>query len=198
MESEKTSIDILKSFAKKNGWDSNFYKTTISKRQGVTYRKAVLQKGNLYFISRHQAGNLSKYDTYSGIFIPVTGKLNSLVLTLRNRDVLDKLSFRKNKLRFKIGSGFFDSKVLVETNNDVEAHKLLSSSKIQTEIVDFLQYQERLYIGVNEIDPKLDALKDKSFLSVHTLMGWMLSNDLIEKSIKIAEMLNNKMTNRYV
>lgn len=199
MEQEKSPSELFKAYAKKNGWEYNPYKTVLRKRHGVSIRKTVLKKGNTLFVSKFDPGNMSKYDSYSGVFIPVTGKISSVKLLLRKRDFSDKLSFRKNKLRFKIGSESFDSKVLVETNNDIEAHKLLSSSKIQTEIVNFFNnYDERIYIGINELNPKVEELKDKSFLSVHKLMRWMKDEEIIEQSLKVAEMLNNKINNRYV
>lgn len=192
MESEKSSIEILKSFARKDNWEFSASEKKISKRHGHTVRKVILQKNSTYFISE-QTANENKYRLYSGIFIPVS-KNNSFRLVLRKRDILDKLQFRKNKIRFKIGNSLFDSNVLIETNNDLETHKLLSSGKIQHEVLNFLNSQERLHIGVNEINPRLeDETSNKNFLSVFITMEWMYNADIITRSLKMAEMLSSKI-----
>lgn len=195
MNQEKSSVEILKQIAKHADWEISVQEVEQHYRAGNTLRNVLIKNAgfkDFHFISA-QCNNFSNYRLYSGIFVPVSFKYDYKLL-IRKRDSLDKLSFRKNKLRFKIGNGNFDSKVLIETNNDIETHKLLSNSGIQKEILEYINSQDGLYIGINEINPDYTAdLEGKKFLSVFLAMEWMLSKDIIDKSFKLAETLNNKI-----
>ena len=112
---------------------------------------------------------------------------------IRKRDSIDKFFFRKNKLRFKIGNNSFDSKVYIETNNDIETHKLLSSSKIQLEIIEYLNIADLLFIGFNEINPNFNKeLEGRRYLSVFMAMNWMLDKKLIDTAYKLGDRLRSK------
>ncbi len=195
MEQEKSSEDILKDIAKRANWEYSKDEKILNSRYGHSERHVIIrdyQIENSYFISA-QGNDFDKYKLYSGVFFPVTGRDNYKLL-IRKRHSLDKLSFRKNRLRFKIGNSSFDSKVLIETNNDIETHKLLSSSKIQLNIIEYLNSTDCRYIGFNEINPNFNKdLKGKKFLSVFMALGWMLDKKLIDKTFKIGELLNSKL-----
>ena len=194
MESEKSSVDILKDIAKRADWEFNIKEKIINARHGHTIRNVLIKNFNIkdsYFVSV-QSNNFSKYSIYSGVFFPVSGYDNYKLL-IRKRNQIDKLSFRKNRLRFKIGNSSFDSKVYIETNNDIETHKLLSSSKIQLNIIEYLNSTECLYVGFNEINPNFNKdLEGKKFLSVFMALGWMLDKRKIDASYKLGELLKSK------
>ena len=194
MENEKSSVDILKDIAKKADWEFNIKEKIINARHGHTILNVLIKNFDIkdsYFVSV-QSNNFNKYSIYSGIFFPVSGYDNYKLL-IRKRNQIDKLSFRKNRLRFKIGNNSFDSKIYIETNNDIETHKLLSSSKIQLSIIEYLNSPECLYIGFNEINPNFNKdLEGKTFLSVFMALGWMLDKRKIDAAFKLGELLKSK------
>ncbi len=194
MEKEKSSVDILRDLAKREDWEFNIKERTNSTRFGSSERNVVIRNYQIkdsYFISV-QSATFDKYRVYSGIFFPVSGYDNYKLL-IRKRDQLDKFSFRKNKLRLKIGNSSFDSKIYVETNNDIETHKLLSSSKVQLEIIEYLSSDNLLFIGFNEINPQFGKdMKGKKFLSVFMSLTWMLDKKMIDSAFKLGELLNSK------
>ncbi len=194
METEKSSIDILKDIAKRADWEINIQEGALNARHGHTSRNVVIRNYQIkdsYFISA-QSTDFDKYRLYSGVFFPITGRDNYKLL-IRKRDSIDKLSFRKNKLRFKIGNSSFDSKVYIETNNDIETHKLLSSSKIQLEIIEYLNIADGLYIGFNEINPNFNKdLEGRTYLSVFMAMNWILDKKLIDTAYKLGDRLRSK------
>jgi len=196
MENEKSSIDILKRIAKKSNWDIDIREEAHSQRYGHTNRRVVIKdplKKDFLFVSEQKA-DITKYNNYSGIFYPLSSK-RDYYLIIRKRNAFDKLSFRKNKLRFKTGSSLFDSNVYIETNNNTETHKLLSEAKTQSEIVEFLNMCNCITIGVNELNPDFNnELKEKSFLSVFISLNWMLEKELINKAFGICEKLKCKLT----
>jgi len=197
MEQAKSSVEILSELSKKEGWDIDVYEKTVSLRQGITNRTVVIKNPEYkkgYFISVKMQ-NLSKYGFYSGIFYPISGQ-DRFHLHIRKRNAPDKFSFRKNRLRFKIGNSHFDSNVLVEANNEIEAHKMLSSSGIQYNIMDYLNTANLLHIGFNELNPDFNReLQNQSYLSVFKADEWMLEKKLILESFKMAEQLRDKLTN---
>ncbi|NOQ24582.1 MAG: hypothetical protein GQ564_04395 [Bacteroidales bacterium] len=194
MENEKSSVDILKDIAKRADWEFNIKEKIISARYGHTTRDVLIKNFDIkdsYFVSV-QSNNFDKYRIYSGIFFPVSGYDNYKLL-IRKRDQLDKFNFRKNKLRFKIGNSSFDAKVYIETNNDIETHKLLSSSKVQLKIIEYLYSGDCLYVGFNEINPNLNKdMEGKKFLSIFMALGWMLDKEMIDASYKLGELLKGK------
>jgi len=194
MENEKSSVDILKDIAKYEGWECREVEKTLSTRYGHRSRNVIIRNYNVkdsYFISAQSTG-FDKYRLYSGIFFPVSGYDNYKLL-IRKRDPLDKFSFRKNRLRFKIGNSSFDSKVNIETNNDIETHKLLSSSKVQLEIIEYLQSADLLFIGFNEINPDFSKdLEGSKFLSVFMSLTWMEDKKMIDSAFKLGELLRTK------
>jgi hypothetical protein len=194
MENKKSSVDILKDISKRADWEFNTVERSLSTRYGHTERNVIIRNHQIkdsYFISKQSIG-FDKYRMYSGIFFPVSG-YNNYKLLIRKRDQLDKFSFRKNKLRFKIGNNSFDSKIFIETNNEIETHKLLSNSKVQLEIIEYLCSANLLFIGFNEISPDFNEdLKGKQFLSVFTSMSWMLDKEMIDRAFKLGELLYSK------
>ena len=193
MQSEKSSIDILKDISKREGWEIEVKARTHSIRHGHHVRDVIIKNfefKDCFFISK-QTTRSDNYRSYSGIFTPLTFKYDYQLL-IRKRDFMDKLNFRKDRLRFKIGNKSFDTKIYIETNNDVETHKLLSSSGIQTKIIRFLESEDRLEIGVGNLDFEIDGNSVKNYLSVITFMGWMLNKDLIYKAFNLADTLKQK------
>jgi hypothetical protein len=198
MENEKSSVDILKEIAKRADWEFNKVEKTISIRHGHSEQNVIIKNNTIkdsYFISA-KLNDFVKYSLYSGIFFPISGYDNYKLL-IRQRNSLDRFSFRKNKLRFKIGNDSFDSKVHIETNNDIETHKLLSSSKVQLEIIEFLYLTDCLCIGFNEIDPAFNKeLEGKKYLSVFMSSGWILDKELIDKAFRAGVLLRSKFKSK--
>jgi len=194
MENEKSSVDILKDLAKRKDWEFTVEEKTLNARYGHKSRNVLIKNHdikNSYFVSVQTIG-FDKNRIYSGVFFPVSG-FDNYKLLMRKRDSLDKFSFRKNRLRFKIGNSSFDSKVNIETNNDIETHKLLSNSKIQFEIIEYLNSGDLLTIGFNDIKPDFNSnLKNKTYLSVVKSLDWMLDKELIDSTYKIGELLRSK------
>jgi len=195
MEKEKSSVDILKEIAKKEDWDINIQESVINSRYGHTTRDLVIKNYHVkdsYFISQ-QTSNFDNYRVYSGIFFPISGH-DRYKLLISKRDFIDKLSFKKRHSRLKIGNSNFDAKINIETNNDIETHKLLSSSKVQSEVLDFIYKTDRLFIGFNEINPEFTKeLQGKSYLSVFMSMEWILDKNLIDSAYKLGDLLRNKL-----
>lgn len=197
MEQAKSAVEILSELSKKEGWDCDIYEKPVNIRHGITNRIVVVRNPDYkqaYFISVKMQ-NLSKYGFYSGVFYPVSGH-GRFHFHMRKRDVFDNFNLRKNRLRFRTGNNQFDSGVLVEANNEIEAHKLLSSSGIQYKVMSYLYTAERLHIGFNELNPDFNKeMKGQSYLSAFIVNEWMLEKNLILESFKMVEQLRDKLTN---
>ena len=192
---EKSSIEILKDIAKRAGWEIEINEKEQHFRAGNTLRRVIIKNNSIrdsYFIS-FQGDYFDKYRLYSGVFFPVEGYRNYSLL-IKNRNVLDKISFRKNRNRLKIGNSSFDANLNIETNNEIETHKLLRSSNVQIEMVQFMKKQIDLCIGFNEMNPNfMDDLKEKSYLSLFVTTEWMLEKEMIDEAFKLGELLRSKL-----
>ena len=195
MNTQESSIDILKKIAHREQWQIDVLEKKHSVRYGYTNRVVIIRNpafSDAYFISAQNA-NYNKYNLYSGIFIPVAVPAK-FKLILRNRNPLDQLSFIKNKTRFKIGSSRFDKRFNIVTNNDIEVHKLFSSAKVQDDLIEFMKKDFRLIIGINEINPNLnDELKGKSYLSVFIATEWILDKEIINEAFIMGKRLKEKL-----
>jgi len=197
MKEEKLPKDILREIAKRENWDITVYEKEINVRLGHYTRRVIIKISelkNIYFISDKSGGDFDKYRTYSGIFIPVDGNYNYRLL-IRKRNIFDKLSFKKNAQRFRTGNSSFDKEVYVETNHEMDTHKLLSSGRTQMEIQDFLSSEDLLHIGYNEINPEFtDELKGRQYLSVFMSLSWMLNKSMIDKAAALCEHLKQNLS----
>lgn len=194
MEKNESSLDILKNIAKRENWEINIGEQKHSVRHGYSKRLVIIKNPEIpqvYFISV-QTPNMDKYRIYSGIFSPIniSGKYKLLI---KNRNVLDKISFRKNRKRFKTGNSSFDSKINIVTNHNIETHKIFGSSKVQMEVLKFMKRNCGLHIGFNEINPDFnEELKGKNFLSLFITMEWMLEKEMIDAAFNLAKILRDK------
>lgn len=193
-----SSVEILKTIAKKENWETEVIEKQHHYRVGNNERYVVIKNLRVkdsQFISA-QTINFDKYRIYSGIFFPIVG-FDKYNLLMQNRTALDKINFRKNRRRFKIGNSSFDSKIMVNTNNDIETHKFLSGPQTQMEILKFMKRDCGLHIGINEINPGFnDELKGKSYLSLFITMEWMLGKEMIDEAFNLGKILYEKLNKK--
>ena len=198
---EKSDIEILKDFARSTN-RKIVVKESLYPRTGFgttqKYRRMVFipnNSGNTSFFIwfNDPYFKIGQSTIFSGAFIPLSSRIKSR-LYIRNRTILDKLSVFSKTKAGKIGSGNFDSKVVISGDIDAAAKRLLSQSSIQTQILKALDIASFTNVSINphKIDfvPELCNTPSFSIINRH---AWDTDKKTIENTFsrieKIREIL---------
>ena len=192
MENENSSSDTLKAFAKKSGRYIEFIKSPYEKSyvhwsSRVWHQRKLYipnnPKGTSFFVSFADARsvNLNSEDVlYSGVFIPILLP-SAARITMRKKDILDKLNVFNKKKFLKSGFSHFDARVTIRGNDSLSAQKLLKSRKVQDAIFEAFNKEESLAAGINTVNADfVPQLKNHSLFGIYSLSGWILEEELIE------------------
>ncbi|MRT92569.1 hypothetical protein [Ancylomarina sp. 16SWW S1-10-2] len=200
MEEEKTAIQELKEFAKKTKRDIDCDEKTYV-ASGINPRHLVKQHviiSNLadneaYFVSYCDMAAVGDSAMYSGFFFPIEFPSSTLI-KVRQKNILDKMKLFSKKLRFKTQSRKFDSKVIIEENDERFSGKLFYSQTLQSLILEIFKLDPRLKLCVNHIDTGIvPDLKNKSTLGIYITEQWLLDEQLIKKLYVLVGKLKKKI-----
>ena len=192
MEQEKSSSEILKAFANKSGRSIHYIKSPYEESyehwvKRVWYQRKIYIPNNSssssFYVSYADAKSVnlnSENVLYSGVFIPLNLPLTAKI-SIRKKDILDKINiFNRNKF-LKSGFGHFDAKTTIRGNDTLSAQKLLKSRKVQDTILAAFHKEESLVAGVNIADTDfVPSLKKQSVLGIYSVSGWIFDAELIE------------------
>ena len=200
MEEDKTAIEELKEFAKKTNREIDFDdKTYVA--SGINPRNLVKQhviissstNDEPYFVNYCDMAAIGDNAMYSGFFFPVEFPVSTLV-KVRQKNVLDKMNLFSKKPKFKTQSRKFDSKVIIEENDERSSGKLFYSQGLQTLLLDILKLDPRLKLGVNHIKVDLvPELKGKSTLGIYITEQWLLDEAIVKKLYTLVGKLKMKI-----
>ena len=204
MEEEKTAIQELKEFAKKTKRNIDCAENTYV-ASGINPRTLVKQYAIIYNLFENEAYFVSNCDMaafgdsamYSGFFFPVEFPSSTRV-KIRQKNILDKMNLFSKKSEFKTQSKKFDSKVMIEENDERASGKLFYSQSIQNLILEIFKLDLRLKLCVNHIDTGIVSdLKNKSTLGVYITEQWLLDEQVIEKLFILVGKLKMKIQTDY-
>ena len=153
------------------------------------------------YIPNNEAGTsffVCLYDTlyrvgeqslYSGVFIPVSIP-DSINFSIRKSTIIDKFNtlFRDNS--FKTNNSDFDSKVVINGNDDTIMAKYFGDIKVQRIILKSFEISETINISLNEM--KIDfvpELRNKSYIGIYDKQKWFMDKDEINKMFGLIEEL---------
>ena len=195
--SDNKEYQTLDSFAKKTNRKLSFsdklYKTPRPYRY-PKYRTEVYIPNNenesSFFVCRYDAFfRVGEYSEYSGTFIPVSLP-DTIKFNIRKRTIIDKFNtlFRDNS--FKTNNSDFDSKVVINGNNDTYMAKYLGNIKIQSILLKSFEISQTMNISLNEIkNDFVPGLKNKSQIGIYDKQKWFMDIDQINKLFEIIEEL---------
>jgi len=200
MEEEKTAIQELKEFAKKTKRDIDcddkaYAATGVNPRILVKQHAIIsnLAENEAYFVNYCDMVAFGDSAMYSGFFFPVEFPSSTLI-KVRQRNILDKMNIFSKKSEFKTQSKKFDSKVVIEENDERASGKLFYSQGLQSLILEIFKLDPRLKLCVNHIDTGIVSdLKNKSTLGIYITEQWLLDEQLIKKLYVLVGKLKMKI-----
>jgi len=150
---------------------------------------------NLFFIwFSDPYARIGNYTVFSGATIQIPSRVKAR-LSIRSKNILDKVNiFSKTKVN-KIGSGSFDSKVVITGDIDSAAKRLLSGAKIQNQLLKALEMPGFMTISINEHNIDfVPELNGGSYLSLINPRSWELDKGSIEEIFRQMKKIRNTLS----
>lgn len=150
------------------------------------------KENSSYFIWFSDAyAKVGDHLTFCGAFIPLESNIQSKI-SIRRRNVLDRLSLFSGKNTNKTGDGYFDSKVVVSGTMDSPTKSLLSQPRLQEELLSAMKMESFLNISINQFDIDfVPELQGKSYISIINTRNWTLEGDIIEEVFERMEKIKS-------
>ena len=208
MEEDKSALEILKEFADKSNREIKHFRKDypIDRiRPRFLYKSFAIIKdepsSSVYFVNYSDSKAFGDSAFFSGLFFPITAS-ESTNIYIRKKTILDKVNPFANKESYRTRFSDFNSKVIITENDINYTNKILNNNKAQTLIVEALNLDERIRIGVNNL--KIDIIQDinenykletGSYFEIYIIGQWLLDDSTIEELFKIANELKEVITN---
>jgi len=193
MSQDKSAIEIIREFARKTGREAIFtekpYPSTAMQRI-VYHRRTIYLEGinnkAICFASFADSREFGKYALFSGIFMPVELPL-STTISIRNKDILDKLNpFNKKKMPSS-GIPSYDAKTVISGNDPLSVKKIFQERRFQRLVDQSLPLAPGIVIAVNEANIGfIPEFKGKSHLGIFITREWITDTSMIEGLFNIA------------
>lgn len=199
MEEEKSAIEILEEFAKRTNREIEVSKNEyppIGIPPRYLHRNYViissLSNPLVYFASFNDDKAFGDHAMYSGLFFPISASASSVV-KIRKRNTLDKLNPFLNQRDYSGLSENFSSEVVITANEIRTVSKYFDKTKTQDLIIEALNLDPRIRVGINNVDVNIiPGFKKKSLFGIYISPQWCLEELLIEKLFRIAEELRKR------
>jgi len=185
---DKSDIKILREFAKSTNRaivvrELPYPKSgigIIQKMKRTVYVPNNIEKNSFFLWFNDPYYKIGQTTVFSGAFIPISSRIKSK-LNIRKRNILDKLKILSKTKTIKIGNDYFDSRVVISGDLDMESKRFLSQSRIQKQILKALKIESNTLISINEY--KIDfvpELNHSPYLSIINRYGWDIDKNKIE------------------
>ncbi len=191
MNEEKSSIEILKEFARRTHRRVEYSEKSYPDVYPVTFHRRTLyvpdnEFESSYYVCFHDSKEMGEYNLFSGVFTSIDVPL-STEAKVRKKDILDKLNPKIKKHSYKTGSNF-DSKAVIMGNDADRIKRIFSKSSIQKIALKVFEPEEVFFIGINVLDVDfVPGLKGKSHFGIFTTRKWILDKEMIEKLFLLIE-----------
>ena len=199
---DKSDIEILKEFAKSTNRSIEVKELlyprtgfgTTQKYKRMVYIPNNSEKTSFFVWFNDPYSTIGQTTIFSGAFIPLSSKVRTS-LRIRNRYTLDKLNLFTQSKDNKIGNSHFDSRVVISGTLDTATKRIISSSKIQRQIIMALEIESFFHISINQFNIDfVPELLDNPNFSIINRQGWEVEKNNIESMFdrieKIRELIN--------
>lgn len=199
MAEQETQVIIdLKEFAEKSNRQIDYleeaYPSTAVHPVAYHVRQVCIpldEKREVFYVSFGNSREFSHYANYSGVFFLIDAPKEATI-TIRQRDILDKLNPFLKESEHKSINKEFNNAVVLEENDIFTAKSLLGSARFQKLVPTVFKIDQKLRVGINEIKIDfIEELKDKSFIGIYMLNDWLVAPEKIEQLLGLGQELNN-------
>jgi hypothetical protein len=203
MENNQSTIDFFNDFAKRTKRKIYTSETPYPGTflYGVTNHKRVViipntQEELSFLIGYHDPKSFDKNELFFGVFCVLNIPINE-TLIIRKKDIVDKLNPFLSKNIFKTDCDSFDSKTIISGTDFSLVGKYIVNSKTQRLILDSLNFNEGINVGINECNLDfVPAFKDKSNFGIFSRQKWIVDTYIIEELFAKIEQFKEQISKK--
>lgn len=192
---EKSNIEVVKDFAKSTNRlvvaeELPYPLTGI--RTFQKYRRMIFipnnkEKTSFFIWFSDPYAKIGLPTIFSGAFIPLPSNIKAKI-NIRNMNVLDKVNVISKAKSNKIGSDYFDSKVIITGEIDSTVKRFLTQPRIYDQLLKALKINSAINISINEYPLDfVPELSNTSYLAIINPQSWDLESVEIEKIFRQIE-----------
>lgn len=202
---EQSSQEILEAYAENSGREVVFKEKHYPGRlyRGIQKMRKTFyiwygNKKQIVYAGIWDNTQYEFWSSYSGFFFKIDFPAQSTV-TIRKKDILDKLKLANRKKCIKTGVGDFDRRAFVTGNDEHSIQKILNKRTVQHQILKILSIHPGLSIEINTRKP--DFIPDfsessnaqPSTIGILKHQEWILKEGTIENLFQLTEHLAELM-----
>jgi len=121
-----------------------------------------------------------KFALFWGVFLPLPFPASAQA-EISSKDIFDTLNPFSKKSNYVTAIHSFDSKVVIRGKDFSGWEKLLDNKLIQNDILEILQKDPAMRIGINKPECNfVPALAQSPFLSIYTTTRWIMDFEYVE------------------
>jgi hypothetical protein len=196
---EKTNFEILNKYARSINKELSFKEMPHPKTGVGTIQK---YKREAYISLNHSNtsflvwfsdayGNWGHSKVFCGVFSILPFETKSS-LTIRPKNIIDKLNILSGSKFLKTGNNGFDSKVIIEGEMDSETKRLLSRTKMHKQIFKAFDLDSIYLFSVNHFSLDfVPELKSKSCIGIVNPQSWYVEKKQLDSLVRQMEVIQN-------
>ena len=192
---EKSNLEIVKDFAKSTNRivvaeELPYPLTGI--RTFQKYKRMIFipnnkEKTSFFIWFSDPYAKIGLPTIFSGAFIPLPSNIKAKI-NIRSMNVLDKVNVISKAKSNKIGSDYFDSKVIITGEIDSTVKRFLTQPRIYDQLLKALKINSAINISINEYPLDfVPELSNTSYLAIINPQSWDLESVEIEKIFRQIE-----------
>ncbi len=192
---EKSNLEIVKDFAKSTNRivvaeELPYPLTGI--RTFQKYKRMIFipnnkEKTSFFIWFSDPYAKIGLPTIFSGAFIPLPSNIKAKI-NIRSMNVLDKVNVISKAKSNKIGSDYFDSKVIITGEIDSTVKRFLTQPRIYDQLLKALKINSAINISINEYPLDfVPELSNTSYLAIINPQSWDLESVDIEKIFRQIE-----------
>ncbi|MBI5539334.1 MAG: hypothetical protein HY951_04695 [Bacteroidia bacterium] len=140
-----------------------------------------------FLIGYHDSKSFNENELYFGVFFPISIS-NSIKISIRKKDIIDKLNPLLKQKIFKTENDDFDSQTIITGNDKSIVDKYFHNNYTQILILDCLNIKHGINVGINGFNLDfVPAFKNKSHFGIYTRLAWIRDTKIIEDLFKKIE-----------
>jgi hypothetical protein len=202
-QSEQTSLEILRDFAKNSGRKIETTSERLSSTGYLSFqqtkRTAIIpcqSNEELFFYWYNNPKSFSPLSMYCGVFFE-SNVADVTQISMRKKSFFDRFSPFSSGNTNKTGDFTFDHNIIIKGDGFESIQKVIKRQNVQHNISEIIDTDQRFRIEINLFSPDFGPLLNKkSIVCIYIKDFWILESKVIEKIFKLSTELKEDFFNK--
>jgi len=197
MDSNNDNFRVLEEYSKKNSYkidilSKSYSKTDFRKINTSIESVCINFDKDICFYSYYDNKGFDDSDFYCGVFFAINMPKESK-LRISSKNVFHRLNPFYRKLSKRSGYFDFDSEAVINTRSSHDQlHKIVANSKVRKLIIDALQINPIIRIGVN-MQQNIPGIDSQSVFGIYISKKWITDTQTIDQMYAIANKIRMEL-----